>query len=240
MLLFYIRHGQPIYDPDSLTPLGRRQAESVAHRLCQFGIDRVFASTSNRAIETSRPTCEMLRKEGPEALFPWVDEGNVWRDMHVVGADGRHHWCYVDPSVRKALVSEEVRELGPRWYGHPAFAAWPFEHGVKTMREHAFAWLASLGYAHDDEGHFYRAEKPSDERIALFAHEGAGMLFLSTILDIPYPMFSTHFTMAHTGMTVVEFRETDGFVVPHVLQLSNDSHLYRDGLPTHYQDRLRF
>ena len=26
MFLYYIRHGDPIYNPDSLTPLGQRQA----------------------------------------------------------------------------------------------------------------------------------------------------------------------------------------------------------------------
>lgn len=30
MLLYYIRHGMPVYDPDSLTPLGERQAEAAA------------------------------------------------------------------------------------------------------------------------------------------------------------------------------------------------------------------
>ena len=63
MLLFYIRHGDPTYDPDELTPLGKRQAESVAKRLALYGIDRIFASTSNRAIQTARPTCEILKKE---------------------------------------------------------------------------------------------------------------------------------------------------------------------------------
>ena len=29
MLLFYIRHGEPIYDPNQLTPLGERQAEAL-------------------------------------------------------------------------------------------------------------------------------------------------------------------------------------------------------------------
>ncbi len=29
MLLYYIRHGDPIYDPDSLTPLGERQSEAL-------------------------------------------------------------------------------------------------------------------------------------------------------------------------------------------------------------------
>ena len=50
MLLFYIRHGDPIYDPDSLTPLGLRQAEAVAKRLSLYGLDEIYASSSNRAM----------------------------------------------------------------------------------------------------------------------------------------------------------------------------------------------
>lgn len=41
MILFYIRHGEPIYEPDSLTELGERQAEAVAKRLSMFGIDKI-------------------------------------------------------------------------------------------------------------------------------------------------------------------------------------------------------
>ena len=53
MLLFFLRHGDPIYDPDSLTELGRRQAEALGRRLAAYGLDRIFVSTSNRAVETA-------------------------------------------------------------------------------------------------------------------------------------------------------------------------------------------
>ena len=62
MLLFYIRHGDPIYDPDTLTPLGVRQAEALSKRLALFGIDEIYASTSTRAQLTAKPTAELLKK----------------------------------------------------------------------------------------------------------------------------------------------------------------------------------
>lgn len=240
MILFYVRHGQPTYNPDQLTPLGRRQAESVAHRLCQFGIDRVFASTSNRAIETARPTCDMLRLE--PTLVDWANESHAWAEMSIHSSQGNYQtWCYADPVWLERLVSPEVCALGDRWYEHPSFADKPsFGEGVRRMRAAVDEWTASLGYEHDPTRRLYRPVKPTDERVALFAHEGAGMLFLSTLLDIPYAQFAPHFTMAHTGVTVVEFTAQGGIVVPRTLQLSNDAHLYRDGLPTRYQDRLRF
>jgi hypothetical protein len=76
--------------------------------------------------------------------------------------------------------------------------------------------------------------------VALFAHQGFGLAFLSCLLDIPYPQFSTHFDMCHTGVTVIEFKERDGYAYPLVLTLSSDSHIYKDGLPTNYNNYIRF
>lgn len=36
----------------------------------------------------------------------------------------------------------------------------------------------------------------------------------------------------HTGVTIIEFKEQNGYAIPKVLTLSSDSHLYREGLPT--------
>ena len=33
MLLFYVRHGDPIYSPDSLTEQGQLQAEALVERM---------------------------------------------------------------------------------------------------------------------------------------------------------------------------------------------------------------
>ena len=54
MLLYVIRHGDPIYNPDSLTPKGKRQAEAVARRLSVHGLDRIFSSPLGRARKTLR------------------------------------------------------------------------------------------------------------------------------------------------------------------------------------------
>ena len=81
MLFYYIRHGDPIYDPDGLTPLGFRQAESVAKRLALHGIDEIYASTSNRAIQTAMPTAEILKKDVKQLDF--ANESHAWHDFTI-------------------------------------------------------------------------------------------------------------------------------------------------------------
>ena len=63
MIIYYVRHGDPIYNPDQLTPLGEKQAESVAKRLARYPIDQIYSSTSNRAMQTAQPLCQLLGKE---------------------------------------------------------------------------------------------------------------------------------------------------------------------------------
>ena len=103
------------------------------------------------------------------------------------------------------------------------------------------AFMQSLGYRHDREACAYIPENPNERRIALFAHEGFGKLFLSALLDIPYPLFSTRFELGHSSMTVISFEDHGGkYVNPHVFQLSNDSHIFAADIPTNFQNRILF
>ena len=42
MLLFYVRHGDPDYETDSLTPLGQQQADAVVARMERIRPDMVI------------------------------------------------------------------------------------------------------------------------------------------------------------------------------------------------------
>ena len=54
--------------------------------------------------------------------------------------------------------------------------------------------------------------RDNNDRVALFAHQGFGLAFLSCLLDIPYPQMSTDFDMSHTGVTAIHFKG-DGIVI---------------------------
>lgn len=236
MILYYVRHGDPIYDPNQLTPLGRRQAEAVAKRLAVYGVDKIYSSPSKRARETAQPLCEILKME-PQIL-DWSDEDLVYRDMVLKKENGDITWACGHPTGRVQFSSHEVLSLGREWYTHPCFADTNFGPGINRIQQAGDAFLLSLGYRHDLENNCFYAERDNDQRIALFAHGGVGAALLSCILDIPYPLFSTRFDMTHSSVTVIEFREEHGIVIPCVLTYANDSHLYREGLPTKHQNRI--
>ena len=234
MILYYIRHGDPIYDPNQLTPLGHRQAEAVAKRLAVHGIDQIYCSPSNRARQTAQPLCE-ITKQTP-TILDWTDEDLLYRDLSLEDTDGFRHWCWRHSTCRLDFNREDVRILGRNWHTHPLFEETNFGQGIQRMQQEVDALISQLGYRHDLENNCYHIENDNDRRIALFAHEGVGAAFLSCLLDIPYPIFATHFDMTHTGVTVIGFVGQNGIVLPRVMSYSNDSHLYREGLPTKHQN----
>lgn len=238
MILYYVRHGDPIYDPNQLTELGKLQADAAAKRLAVHGIDKIYASPSNRARQTAQPLCNLMKQE-PQIL-DWCDEDLAFQDLVMEKGNGGVTWVFRHPVGRVQLNSSEVRMLGRAWHTHPWFAGTNFGSGITRIQQAADGFLSSLGYRHDLENNCYYAEKANNSRIALFAHEGVGAAVLSCMLDIPYPIFSIHFDMTHSGVTVIEFEEQGGIVIPRVLTYSNDSHLYREGLPTRHQNRVYY
>jgi broad specificity phosphatase PhoE len=241
MLFYYIRHGEPLGVPDySLTPLGREQAKALAKRLCLFGIDRVFASPTLRTMQTAQPICDLLHKE--ITICDWADEGIVWNEFTVPHPQYEHTWAFFDPKYLEIFSSPEVRALGERWYEHPELAGLNFKAGVERVNAAVDEFFLSLGFRHDRENARYEVvgEHLNRDRVALFAHQGFGMSFFSSMLDIPYPMFCTHFDFSHSSMSVVHFEPRGKYVYPHVLQTANDSHLYREGIITGYHNSIKF
>lgn len=257
MLLFFIRHGDPTYDPDELTPLGKRQAESLARRLARYGLDDIYVSSSNRAIETMQPTAEILKKE--HTVLDWANEKYAYEEQSMPTEHGVSLWGFFIPEVQKVLMSKEVRKLGQEWYEHPFFKDTDFAKGHLRIKKQTRDFIAANGFEWDEEMGMYKNKNfvsskekyvydPSvkkssfnqDKRIALFAHHGFGTNFMSALLDIPFPQMCLKFNFGHTGMTVIQFDESKEYVVPQVLTLGNDGHLLADNMPTSYNNTIYY
>lgn len=237
MLLYILRHGDPIYDPDCLTERGKLQAAALGKRLARYGIDDIYSSPLIRAQQTAEPTCILLGKK--KQIEDWTSEGHAWEEFSIPRETGRTWLFHSD--IRNHLRDKGVQELGFEWYKHPMFKEVNGEAGYKRILDASDEFLKRYGFIHDRENHWYKAEKPSDKRVAVFCHQGFGVTWLGTMLDIPLPDAWLTLDMGHTGMTVIEFApDKDGICVPKILTLSNDSHLYAEGLPTKYQNRIFF
>lgn len=233
MYFYYIRHADPIYNPDSITPHGEKQAELLSERLVEAKIDEVYASSSNRAVLTAKPTADKLGLK--TTVFDWAREDKAAEDFGV-DDDGKWTWCFFCRDLMDKFNKSEVVALNGKWYEHEYFKDYSFKRGIERINRETDAFFEKLGYVHDRENRRYKAENPTDKRIAFFAHGGFAMAFLSSILDIPYNIFCLHFSqMSTTCVTVIKFDGDEDNVVPKIVEYGGYPHLYKGDLkPYHY------
>lgn len=235
MLLYVIRHGDPCYNPDSLTPKGRRQAEAIGRRLALHGIDRVFSSPLKRAQETAQPLCELLHLT--PTIEDWTSEMYYWNNFTQM-RNGKKDWEFRQPNTR--LRSEDNRYLGlADWQNCDCFSDLDLRKIYTYCIEGSDNFLARLGY--ERQNGVYKITQPNEERVALFCHEGFCMHWFPFLLNIPPHLFWAGFGINHTGLSVFQFiNNPDGFTAPRALCLNDTGHLYADGLPTQYQNRFYY
>ncbi len=235
MLLYVIRHAEPIYEPESLTDRGRRQAEALGRRMCANGLDKVYSSPMLRARLTAQPTCELLGIK-PEIL-DWTSENLASNDFGFHDPENNNLWCWSFGIDATRYRTDEVLALGDKWYEAFPFCLSNAKEGYARIMRESDAFLESLGYRRN--GHHYDILNPNDDRVAVFCHYGFGMTWLSHLLGINPVLFWSSFDINHSGVTAVEFANNpSGKTVPKVLTFSEVAHLYADRLPFKFTGRI--
>ncbi len=235
MLLYVIRHGDPIYEPDSLTEKGKMQAEAVGRRLATRHFDRIYASGNIRAQQTAEPLCRLTGLK--MQIEDWTSESNAWRDLSCEDDDGRRTWAFTTKPNTFFRGNEEYHCAGDDWYSLPAFSKIDGKKAMERIVSASDDFLARQGYVR--EGRVYRCERPNDDRVAVFCHQGFGTTWMSHLLQIPPQIMWSCFDISHSSVSIFEFRNgKDGYTAPKCLCLSDMSHIYAERLPMVYNNTL--
>ncbi len=225
MILYIVRHGDPDYANDSLTELGKIQAEAVGKRLQKAGINAVYSSPMGRAIQTAQPTCRLLGLEC-----------NIEEWAHEIHGDELTTYPNGEPVSLSLLQSTLMRENGemdipfPDMFKCKALAGSKIEGPFNYIRDNGREFLERLGYK--EENGLYRIIRPNEDKVALFCHAISSRLWLSELLHIPlHIMWSSFFAHFHTGVTVINFKNYEnGWTSPRCYCYTDTSHLYAEGL----------
>jgi len=223
MKIYFVRHGHPDYTQNCLTELGHQQAAAVAKRLRNSNIQRIFASTYGRAIETAEHTAKQLDLEIEKLDF--IRE-LTWgtRTEEGIPFDG-HPWFVVYDMIKKG---ENI--LDTNWTTSEQFSSNIISEHVQRVSEGIDQWLKSFGY--EREGNFYRVVgNNTDQTVAVFSHGGSSSVALAHMFGLAFPWMLSAVQLDFTSVTVVELSNEKGNLVFPTLKLLNDSkHL--EGLET--------
>ena len=223
MQLFIIRHADPDYANDSLTPAGELEAVALAVRMArQIRPDFLYCSPLGRAKATMRPTEEALSVSG--TILDWAAELSLqpqhgpWGSRHVP-FDIPGHWIRNAPN----LPAHDT------WHHHLPFNEPLIKKEFDRVCSASDSFLAGHGY--ERRGGRYACIVPNRQRIAIFCHNGLGLTWLAHLLEIPLTLMWSGFWLAPSSVTTVLFDERDpAWAVPRCIGLGDISHLHFSGL----------
>ena len=219
MRLIFVRHGEPNYEKDCLTPKGIEQAMKTAQRLQDEDIKAIYSSPMGRAIETASYTAKDHGLEIQELDFMheiwWGDKDPNVDDSAKIPVAG-HPWSI----AYNVLTESNDYVIGDKWKEHPYFKNNICMDYFDRIEKGVDALLQKYGLVR--EGSFYRCKKECDDTIALFAHGGSGAILFSYLLAIPFPIVLTTLPYGLCSVSVFEFSALKGEMTIPRLDIFND------------------
>ena len=223
MKILLIRHAEPDYSIDSLTPKGRKEAELLSRRLEKLpDVEAVCCSPLGRALDTASYT---LKKTGWNCeVLPWL------REFHGHAFDKEKGtrvptWDY-PPRMWKAHPLFSTSD----WLKEPLYADGSVGQVWQETCEGLDGLLAAHGYTRN--GPIYQCEQGKRTTILLFCHFGVAMAMLSHLIDIPPLPLWQGFCMPPSSVTTLVTEErTKGEAVFRCVGLGDISHLYASDEP---------
>lgn len=223
MKLLIIRHADPDYSTDSLTPKGWQEAGLLSERLAKAKIDYFYISPMGRAKDTASLTLKKLGRQAEAVECPWLREFQVkihrpdkaepiipWDWLPADWTKEPQHfdrdaWCTTD-RMREGHVDEEYRLVTSQF--------------DKLLARHGY----------EREGEYYRAVRPNRDTVALFCHFGVECVLLSRLLNIsPMPLWHGTCAAPSSVTTVVTEERRAGAASFRMLSFGDTAHLYAAG-----------
>lgn len=221
MKLVIIRHAEPDYSIDSLTPTGWKEARILADRVQKMDVKAFYCSPLGRAKDTASFTLEAMGREAE--ILPWLREIPVRVNVpHIDHPDCAWDWLPQD------WTKEPAYFLQDQWTQTEPMLQAKIGQYCAGVTAGLDALLARHGY--EREGNYYRAVSANQDTIVLFCHFGLECVLLGHLLHIS-PMVLWHGTCAApTSVTILNTEERrEGIAYFRMSTFGDTSHLYAAG-----------
>lgn len=231
MKLMIIRHGDPDYSIDSLTPKGHLEAAALAEYMKDLDVKAFYVSPLGRAQHTARYTLDKMGRTAE--TLDWLREFPAKiKKLHdpqnsLIAWDWLpNHWAQQDIFYDAA-----------HWSDHPIMA----EGNIRELYDRVCGELDKLLAKHGYErnGRTYKAVAPNEDTIVFFCHFGLESVLLSHLLNVS-PMVVWHgFCAAPSSVTTIYTEERQaGTASFRISRFGDVSHLYAAGLEPSFSARF--
>lgn len=218
MKILIIRHADPDYSVDSLTDVGRVEAELLSQKLSKMDISDFYVSIYGRARDTARYTLEKMNCTATE--YEWLKE------FSPKSGDGKKNVVFWDMLPREWTKKEIY--YTKNWYDDEEMQGSGIKEEYLRVTGELDKLIARHGYVR--EGNLYRAQRPNEDTIALFCHFGIECIFLGHLLGISPILLLHGFCAAPSSVTTLVTEEREkGIAYFRAGTFGDTSHLYAGG-----------
>ena len=222
MRILLIRHAEPDYTVDSLTPKGRVEAELLSRRMVKYDVRDFYVSPLGRAKDTAAYTLEKLGREAE--TLPWLRE---FRGSYPDPETGERRIVAWDVKPRIWTAFPGVTQIDT-WCDTPAFAGGDVKEIWQETTAGVDELLGRYGYVKD--GPVWKCENNGDFTIALFCHFGISMAILGYLTDVSPMVLWQHTICLPSSLTeVVTEERIKGEVIFRMTKLGDLTHLEAAG-----------
>ena len=218
MKLIFIRHGDPNYEKNSLTPKGFREAQLLAERVKKWNVKEFYCSPLGRAKDTAAPTLKKMNREA--VIYDWLREFEAPIEEPVYG--GAHiPWDLLPGYWTKEPMLYDKDE----WVNAAVMKTGNVAGEAKRVWDGIDGILEDHGYKREEN--LYRATRRNEDTIVIFCHLGVESVMLAHILGISASCIWQGFFIAPTSVTVLQTEERrDGEAYFRCHMMGDTSHLY--------------
>lgn len=245
MKLLIIRHGDPNYNQDCLTPTGRQEAGLLAQWLENRDITALYASPLGRARQTAEITA--AKKSMDVEILPWLREFPA--KLRYWETDALKEACPCPWATGLFDKERIVWDILPSyWTADPNYFHPENWRQTEICRRSDTvevydritgefdAFLADHGYLRQDR--LYCAQRPNRDTLALFCHFGVECVLLSHLLGISPFLLWHGFMAAPSSVTTVNTEERrEGTAVFRVSSFGATPHLALGGMEPGFPGR---
>lgn len=231
MKLLIVRHGDPDYSIDSLTPKGWRETEYLSERLAGLEVKDFYVSPLGRAKDTASLTLRRMGRTAEECEWLREFDPTINRPDRTDKRKCAWDWLPQD------WTADERYYRYDSWYDTEIMKEGHVREAYEHVTDCFDSLLAQHGYRR--EGHIYRVEEANSDTLVFFCHFGLECVLLSHLMSVsPMPLWHGTCAAPTSVTTVVTEERRRGIASFRMSSFGDISHLYVKGEPPAFAARF--
>lgn len=221
MRIIIIRHADPDYAVDNLTPVGKCEAQLLAQRLIKTQIDDIYCSILGRAKATIAPYLELSGKTAE--YKEWLREFDVPVKIPYLEKE-KSCWDLLPDFVNRNPVLYDPEN----WHTAEFIKQSNLFSEYNRVCNEFDTVLAKNGYIR--QGVNYNVQTPNHKTLVFCCHYGVGSVLLSHILNCsPYTLWQNTVLLPSSVTEIYTEERRAGTASLRACAIGDTSHLFAGG-----------